>query len=94
MRREALRMARSVEDIASAADALLEHHELPDEPELLGKMLHHPDAGVGERALAELASLHARGKVTLTGTVREALTTFLPRCREPNARAALERILG
>jgi hypothetical protein len=94
MRKEQLRMARSVEDITSAADALLAHHELPDEPELLCKMVHHPDGAVGERVLAELGAMHARGKLTLTGTMREALQSFAPRCREPNAQSALKLLLG
>lgn len=94
MRLETLRMASSPQDVAAASDVLLAHHEWPDEPNLLCKMLVHPDAGVGERALAELAALHAKGKLALTGTMRDALVAFQPRCREPNALDALKSLLA
>lgn len=93
MRRERLRAATAVEEIAAAADSLLKHFEMPDEPDLLCKMLAHPDAGVGERALAQLGSLHQAGKLAVTLTMKDALAAFQPRCREPMARAVLEELL-
>jgi hypothetical protein len=93
MRMERLRGARSLEEIEASADALLKHFQMPDEAELLCKMLAHRDAGVGERALAELGALHAKGKLQRTMTVRDALEGFMPRCREPNAQALLKTLL-
>jgi hypothetical protein len=92
MRTERLRGARSVEEIALATDSLLNSHEMPDEPELLCKMLQHPDAAVGERALAQLGSLKRAGKLELNTTVREALDAFDPRCKEPLARNLLAEL--
>ena len=51
-------------------------------------------AGVGERALAELGALHARGKLNRTMTMRDALEAFRGRCREPNAISLLETLLA
>jgi hypothetical protein len=92
MRLERLRGAQQVEEIVAATDALLKHHLLPDEPELLCKMLIHPDAGVGERALAELGVRHRERKLTVTSTMRDALAAFRPRCREPLALALLDEL--
>lgn len=94
IRMEQLRAAQTVDAITSAVDALLAHHQMPDDPELLWKMLRHPDAGVGERALAELGALHSRGKLAVTPLAKEALEAFEPRCREPLARNLLTTMLG
>ncbi|MBI5497225.1 MAG: hypothetical protein HY904_19585 [Deltaproteobacteria bacterium] len=94
MRMERLRGAVDPAELDQACDALLRHHQMPDEPELLCKMLRHSDAGVGERALAELGALHARGKLNRTMTVRDALEAFRSRCREPNAISLLEKLLA
>ena len=93
MRMERLRGAKSVEEIEASCDALLKHFQMPEEAELLCRMLKHRDAGVGERALAELGALHAKGKLQRTMTVRDALEEFAPRCREPNAQALLKSLL-
>ena len=94
MRMERLRGSRSLDELEASCDALLKHFQMPDEPELLCKMLQHRDAGVGERALAELGALHAKGKLQRTMTVRDALEGFAPRCREPNAQALLKELLA
>jgi hypothetical protein len=93
MRMERLRGARSLEEIEASCDALLKHFQMPDEQELLCKMLQHRDAGVGERALAELGGQHAKGKLQRTMMMRDALEAFQPRCREPNAQALIKTLL-
>jgi hypothetical protein len=93
MRTERLRGATTVEEVAAASDVLLKFHEMPEDGELLCKMLRHPDAGVGERVLAQLGSLREAGRVVVTTVMREALVEFAPRCREPLARAVLDRLL-
>ncbi|MEW5848261.1 MAG: hypothetical protein AB2A00_05575 [Myxococcota bacterium] len=94
MRMERLRGAHTPDEIVAAADALVKNHEMPDEAELLCKMLQHPDAAVGERALAQLGSQHKSGKLVVSGLVRDALEAFEPRCKEPLARALLQELLG
>lgn len=94
MRMERLRAATTEEEIAASCDALLKHFEMPDEPDMLCKMLSHPDAGVGERALAQLGSMHQAGRLKLTLSQKESLTAFAPRCVEPLAKSLLEKMLA
>lgn len=94
MRTERLRAAKDDAEVVASIDALMAANHLPDEPELLCKMTRHPDAAVGEKALAELAAMKGRMKVAITNTMREELQRFLPRCKDPVALAFLKELLG
>ena len=94
MRMERLKGARSQQEITDSVNALLAHHHLPDDPEMLCKMLIHPDAGVGEKVLSELGALQGRGRLQVTSTMKDQLQAFAPRCREPLAKSLLEKLLG
>lgn len=94
MRTERLRAANTQDELEAACDALLKHFTLPEEPDLLCKMLGHRDLGVGERALAELGSLKARGRFTPTISMKEMLTTFGERVKEPNAARLVQDLLS
>jgi len=93
MRIERLRSARDSAEVVASIDALMAVKHLPDEPELLCKMTRHPDAAVGEQALAELAAIRARMRIVVTPSMKEELRTFEPRCKDPTAHAFLEDLL-
>lgn len=94
IRMERLRMASDPAETTAAIDALVANHEIPDDPMLLARFLSHPDAGVGERALAQLGSLHAAGRLMPSGVLRDALEAFAPRCKEPHAQQLLQQLLS
>ncbi len=63
MRLERLRMARSVEEIEQAGNSFLQHHQLPDETDVLYKVLQHPEEKVVREALGQLSSLVMQGRL-------------------------------
>ena len=94
MRMERLRGATTQEELEAACDALLRHYTLPEEPDLLCKMLAHRDMGVSERALAELGTLKARGRFSPSITMKEHLNAFGARVKEPNAAKLVADLLS
>lgn len=58
MRLERLRAARDVEEIRTTADVFLAaHHQLPDDPDILYKLLQHPSEKVLKEVMAQISSL-------------------------------------
>ena len=57
MRLERVRLAREVEEIRQAADAFLCHHQLPDDPDILYKLLQHPSEEVLKDVMGQISSL-------------------------------------
>jgi hypothetical protein len=63
MRLERLRIAREVEEIREAADGFLQHHQLPDDVDILYKVLQHPSEKVVREALGQISSLLSQGRI-------------------------------
>lgn len=63
MRLERLRIAREPEDIREAADVFLAHHQLPDDADILYKVLRHPTEKVIREGLGQLSSLLIQGRL-------------------------------
>ena len=57
LRMERLKIARSEEDIVKATDAFRKHHQLPDDPEVLLKVLQHTSESVLREAMGQVSSL-------------------------------------
>ncbi len=60
-------MARVPEQIRAATDHFLQHHQLPDEADILFKVLQHPSEKVLREAMGQLSALLMQGR--LTGTM-------------------------
>ena len=73
MRFERLRLAREPSDICEAADLFLRHHQVPDDVDILVKLLHHPGEKVLREAMGQLSSLIFQGRLHSTLLLRERL---------------------
>ena len=82
LRLERLRMARSEEEIQVAADAFLEHHQLPDDIEILIKVLLHPCEKVLREAMGQISALLMQGRLASTVLVEDRLNTMSERVTE------------
>lgn len=63
MRLERLRIAREIDEIREAADGFLQHHQLPDDVDILYKVLQHPAEKVVREALGQISSLISQGRI-------------------------------
>jgi hypothetical protein len=91
MRLERLRMAREPEEIRQAADQFLQRHQLPDEVDILFKVLLHPDERVIREALGQLSSLLMQGRLNGTMLLEDRLNELQSRVRDE---ATLSYIAG
>ena len=82
LRLERLRMARTEEEIQVAADAFLEHHQLPDDIEILIKVLLHPCEKVLREAMGQISALLMQGRLNSTVLVEDRLQTMSDRVTE------------
>ncbi len=82
MRLERLRIARSPEEIKEAADQFLAHHQLPDDPEILLKVLQHPAERVLREAMGQLSSLLMQGRWESTLILEDRLNELSTRVEE------------
>tara|TARA_Y100001934_G_scaffold268862_1_gene351557 strand:- start:77 stop:673 length:597 start_codon:yes stop_codon:yes gene_type:complete len=82
MRLERLRIARSPEEIKEAADQFLEHHQLPDDPDVLLKVLQHPAERVLREAMGQLSSLLMQGRWEATLILEDRLNDLSSRVEE------------
>lgn len=62
VRTDAVLAATSPSEIASAVDELLANHEMPEDAELLAKILAHPKGSHAQPALESLVEILDRGK--------------------------------
>ena len=92
LRLERLRAAREVNEIKEAADAFLSHHQLPDEPDILYKLLQHPSEKVVREALGQISSLLMQGRVTSTVILDSHLKTLADRVQEPTTRSYVDGV--
>jgi hypothetical protein len=92
LRLERLRASRSPEEIREAADAFLAHHQLPDDSDILFKLLQHPSEKVVREALGQLSSLLMQGRIAGTLLLLEHLNTLEARVQEPATRSFIDGI--
>ncbi len=90
LRLERLRMAREVEEIRQAADAFLAHHQLPDDPDILFKVLQHPSEKVVREALGQISSLLMQGRFQGTLLLEDHLNGLAERVREDATRSYVD----
>ncbi len=82
MRLERLRIARDEDDIREAADAFLRHHQLPDDIDVLYKVMLHPSEKVVREALGQVSSLLMQGRVTPSMLLEDRLNSVAARATE------------
>ncbi len=75
-------MAREIADIQEAADAFLTHHQLPDDVDILYKVLQHPTEKVAREALGQISSLLMQGRLTATVLLEDRLKSLAERATE------------
>lgn len=90
MRLERLRIAREVDEIKEAADAFLAHHQLPDDLDVLYKVLQHPSEKVLREAMGQLSSLLIQGRVNSTMILADRLNELSSRITEDATKSYIE----
>lgn len=92
LRLERLRMARDVEEIRGAADAFLQHHQLPDDPDVLTKVMQHPTEKVVREAMGQISALLMQGRMPATLILEERLRELDQRAAEDATRSYIKGI--
>lgn len=92
LRLERLRMARDVEEIREAADVFLQHHQLPDDPEVLTKVMQHPAEKVVREAMGQISALLMQGRMGGTLLLEERLRELDQRASEDATRSYIKGI--
>lgn len=82
LRLERLRNARTPEDIETAADAFLKFHQLPDEVDILFKVLQHRSEQVVRDAMGQLSALLMQGRLQGTLLLADHLGALSKRATE------------
>jgi hypothetical protein len=90
MRLERLRIAREVDEIKEAADAFLAHHQLPDDLDVLYKVLQHPAEKVLREAMGQISSLLIQGRVNSTMILADRLNDLSARVSEDATKSYIE----
>lgn len=90
MRLERLRMAREPADLKEAVDAYLKHHQLPDDPDILYRVLRHPSEQVVRDALGQLSSLLMQGRLGSTMLLEDHLRELAERATEEATHSYVE----
>ena len=67
---------------SQSADAFLEHHQLPDDIEILIKVLLHPSEKVLREAMGQISALLMQGRLASTVLVEDRLNTMSERVTE------------
>ena len=90
---ERLRIARTQEELEEAADTFLSQHQLPDDPEILLKVLRHPSEKVLREALGQISSLLMQGRMGSTVLLEDRLRNLEDTISEPSTRSYIDGIL-
>ena len=90
LRLERLRIAREDSEIIEAANTFLEHHQIPDDLDVLYKLLRHSSEPVIREAIGQISSLLMQGRVVPTILLEERLKDVLTRTQEPVTRTYVE----
>lgn len=83
-------MAREVNDVKEAADAFLAHHQLPDDPDILFKLLLHPSEKVNREAMGQISALLMQARLTATVVLTDRLNTLAARAQEKSTHSYIE----
>ena len=83
-------MAREQEEIETATDYFLERHQLPDEVDILFKVLQHSSEKVIREALGQLSSLLMQGRLASTLMLLDRLNELSNRVEEEATRSYIE----
>jgi hypothetical protein len=94
MRLERLRIAREVEEIREATDGFLQHHQLPDDVDILYKVLQHPSEKVVREALGQISSLISQGRINGSMILEDRLNSLSDRVTEDATRSYIEGVRG
>lgn len=92
LRLERIRMAREDEELEQAANVFLAHHQLPDEVDILLKLLRHSGEGVVRDALGQLSSLLTQGRINSSGVLRDRLKDIEARATEEATHAYVKGV--
>ncbi len=87
---ERIRIARSPEEIQEAADTFLAHHQLPDDLDILLKVLQHPSEKVLREAMGQISALLIQGRVASTMLLLDRLNDVDARITEASTRSYVE----
>lgn len=90
LRLERLRIAREPDEIKEAADAFLLHHQLPDDLDVLLKVLQHPSERVLREAMGQISSLLIQGRVASTIILADRLGDLSARVQEDATRSYID----
>ena len=90
LRLERLRISREPEEIKEAADAFLKHHQLPDDLDVLYKVLQHPEEKVLRDAMGQISALLMQGRVNGTLILQDRLSEIETRDIEPSTRSYID----
>jgi len=80
-------MAREPEEIRAATDQFLKQHQLPDEVDILFKVLQHPEERVLRDAMGQLSALLMQGRLNSTLALMELLREIEGRLQEEATRS-------
>lgn len=92
MRLERLRIAREVEEIREAADGFMQHHQLPDDVDILYKVLQHPAEKVVREALGQISSLISQGRINGSMILEDRLNGLSERATEGATRSYIDGV--
>jgi hypothetical protein len=87
---ERLRIARAPEDIREATDTFLKSHQLPDDLDILYKVLQHPDEKVLREAMGQISALIMQGRVGGTLILEDRLKDLTERIQEASTKSYVE----
>ena len=93
LRLERLRIAREPKDIQQATDQFLKFHQLPDDAEILVKVLQHPAEKVLREAMGQISSLLMQGRLETTVLVEDRLQQLNKRELESGTQSYVEGLL-
>jgi len=90
LRLERLRVVREDDEIREAADVFLAHHQLPDDLDILYKLLRHPSEKVLRETMGQISSLLMQGRIGNTLLLEDRLNTIAKTVTEPGTMSFIE----
>lgn len=90
LRLERIRIAREDDEITEATNAFLSYHQLPDDLDILYKVLQHPKEKVVREALGQISSLIMQGRVGGTLLLEDRLRDLEQRTSEEATKSFID----
>ena len=90
LRLERLRIAREPAEVEEAANTFLTHHQLPDDSDILYKVLLHSDERVLREALGQISALIMQGRIHNSVILVDRLNDLSARTTESSTRTYIE----